>query len=77
MNQTMASAARMIDDHAHDHSGISPELVLVDPELSRRVRPRVPLLFRRRKPPLPVLHVVADAPLASASAIDAGPGSST
>ena len=62
MNQTMASAARMIDDHAHDRSGISPELVLVDPELSRRVRPRVPLLFRRRKPPLPVLHVVADAP---------------
>ena len=77
MNQTMASAARTIDDHAHDHSGISPELVLVDPELSRRVRPRVPLLFRRRKPPLPVLHVVADTPVASAPAIDAAPGSST
>ena len=77
MNHTMASAARTIDDHAHDHSGISPELVLVDPELSRRVRPRVPLLFRRRKPPLPVLHVVADTPLASGSAVDAAPRSST
>jgi hypothetical protein len=48
----MASAAHTLDDHAR----ISPELVLVDPELSRRVRPRVPLLFRRRKPPLPVLR---------------------
>ena len=66
MNETMASAAPSIDDHGHDHSGISPELVLVDPELSRRVRPRVPLLFRRRRPPLPVLHLVADTPLASA-----------
>ena len=54
----MASAAHTIDDHAH--SRITPELVLVDPELSRRVRPRVPLLFRRRTPPLPVLHLVAD-----------------
>ena len=54
----MASAAHTIDDHAH--SRISPELVLVDPELSRRVRPRVPLLFRRRTPPLPALHLVAD-----------------
>ena len=54
----MASAAHTIDDHAH--SVISPELVLVDPELSRRVRPRVPLLFRRTRPPLPVLHVVGD-----------------
>jgi hypothetical protein len=55
----MASAAHTIDDLAH--SRISPELVLVDPELSRRVRPRVPLLFRRRKPPLPPLHLL-DAP---------------
>jgi len=54
----MASAAHTVDDHAH--SRISPELVLVDPELSRRVRPRVPLLFRRRTPPLPVLHLVAE-----------------
>jgi hypothetical protein len=56
MRPVMASAAHTIDDHAH--SGISPELVLVDPELSGRVRPRIPLLFRRRTPPLPVLHLV-------------------
>ena len=54
----MASAAHPLDDHAH--SGISPELVLVDPELHERVRPRVPLLFRRRTPPLPVLHLVEE-----------------
>lgn len=54
----MASAAHTIDDHVH--SRISPELVLVDPELSRRVRPRVPLHFLRRTPPLPALHLVAD-----------------
>jgi hypothetical protein len=58
MNETMASAAPHIDDHARD-SRISPELVLVDPELSRRVRPRVPLLHRRRKPPLPVLNIAS------------------
>ena len=57
----MVSAASSIDDHNYDHSGISPELVLVDPELSRRVRPRVPLLFRRRRPPLPALHLGRDA----------------
>jgi len=56
MDGPMASAAHTIDDHAH--SRITPDLVLVDPELSRRVRPRVPLLFRRRTPPLPVLHLV-------------------
>ena len=54
----MASAAHLIDDHAHPQ--ISPELVLVDPELCGRVRPRVPLLFRRRTPPLPVLHLVEE-----------------
>jgi hypothetical protein len=54
MNGSMASAAHTIDDHTH--SRISPELVLVDPELSRRVRPRVPLRFGRRKSPLPVLR---------------------
>jgi hypothetical protein len=58
MRPAMASAAHTIDDYAQ--SGISPELVLVDPELSGRVRPRVPLLFRRRIPPLPVLHLVAE-----------------
>jgi hypothetical protein len=52
----MASAAHTIDDHAH--SGISPELVLVDPDLANRVRPRIPLLFLRRRPPLPVLRLV-------------------
>jgi hypothetical protein len=57
MHVPMASAAHTIDNHAH--ARISPELVLVDPELLRRVRPRVPLLFQRRTPPLPVLHFVA------------------
>lgn len=59
MNVTMASAARTIDDDLDGCSRISPELVMVDPDLSRRVRPRVPLLFRRRTPPLPVLHSVS------------------
>ena len=72
----MASVARTIDDYAHDRSRISPELVLVDPELSRRVRPRVPLLFRRRKPPLPVLHLVTDTALASGHATAREPGAS-
>jgi hypothetical protein len=58
MDGPMASAAHTIDDHAH--SRITPELVLVDPELSRRVRPRVPLHFLRRTPPLPALHFAAD-----------------
>ena len=51
------------DDADDELSGISPELVLVDPELSRRVRPRVPLPFRRLRPPLPPLGrgVEADA----------------
>lgn len=60
----MASAAHLIDDPAHPR--ISPELVLVDPELSRRVRPRVPLLFIRRTPPLPVLHLVEETHRATA-----------
>ena len=59
MNVTMASAAHTIDDDLDGCSRISPELVMVDPDLSRRVRPRVPLLFRRRTPPLPVLHLVS------------------
>jgi hypothetical protein len=65
----MASAAHTIDDHAH--SGISPELVLVDPDLARRVRPRIPLLFRRRRPPLPVLRLVANT--ADDAAVEARP----
>lgn len=52
----MVSAAHAVGDVAFELPRISPELVLVDPELSRRVRPRVPLLsFRRRRPPLPSL----------------------
>jgi hypothetical protein len=62
----MASAAHTIDDHAH--SGISPELVLVDPELARRVRPRIPLLFRHRKPPLPALRLVEETPVTAPAA---------
>ena len=56
----MGSAASTNDHRVDDLVRITPELVLVDPELSRRVRPRVPLLFRRRTPPLPVLHLVAE-----------------
>ncbi len=51
----MTPAARGVGARVDDPSRISPELVLVDPELSSRVRPRVPLPFRRRRPPLPSL----------------------
>jgi hypothetical protein len=56
----MVSAAQPVGEHVDELLRISPELVLVDPELSRRVRPRVPMLFRRRTPPLPVLHLCVD-----------------
>jgi hypothetical protein len=52
----MGSAASTSGHPSDDLARITPELVLVDPDLSLRVRPRVPLLFRRRRPPLPVLH---------------------
>jgi len=52
----MGSAASTTGHRVDDLRRITPELVLVDPDLSRRVRPRVPLLFHRRTPPLPVLH---------------------
>jgi len=52
----VTSAARAVGARSDDLPRISPELVLVDPELSRRVRPRVPILSRRRRrPPLPPL----------------------
>ena len=51
----MGSAASTTGARADELVRITPELVLVDPDLSRRVRPRVPLLFRRRRPPRPVL----------------------
>ena len=51
----MAPAASGVGACVDDLPRISPELVLVDPELSQRVRPRVPLPFRRRRPPLPPL----------------------
>jgi hypothetical protein len=51
----MTPAASGVGACVDDLPRISPELVLVDPELSRRVRPRVPLPFRRRRPPLPSL----------------------
>ena len=54
----MTPAACAFGDRADDLPRISPELVLVDPELSRRVRPRVPILSRRRRqPPLPSLSL--------------------
>jgi hypothetical protein len=55
----MGSAASTTDHLVDDLVRITPELVLVDPELSRRVRPRLPLLFRRRRAPLPALHLQA------------------
>ena len=56
MTDSMGSAASATD-RFDDPVRITPELVLVDPELSRRVRPRLPLLFRRRSPPLPSLRL--------------------
>ena len=55
----MGSAASTTDHRVDDLVRITPELVLVDPELSRRVRPRLPLLFRRKRAPLPALHLQA------------------
>jgi hypothetical protein len=55
----MGSAASTNDHRVDDLVRITPELVLVDPELSRRVRPRLPLLFRRKRAPLPALHLQA------------------
>lgn len=53
----MGSAASTTGHLVDDLVRITPELVLVDPELSRRVRPRLPLLFRRRSAPLPPLRL--------------------
>ena len=53
----MGSAASTTGHLVDDLVRITPELVLVDPELSRRVRPRVPLVFRRGRPPLPSLSL--------------------
>jgi hypothetical protein len=53
----MGSAASTTGHLVDDLVRITPELVLVDPELSRRVRPRLPLLFQRRRPPLPPLSL--------------------
>ena len=40
-----------------DITRISPELALVDPELARRVRHRVPQKRLGQRPPLPVLRL--------------------
>ena len=53
----MGSAASTTGHLVDDLVRITPELVLVDPELSRRVRPRLPLLFSRGRPPLPSLSL--------------------
>lgn len=53
----MGSAASTTDHRVDDLVRITPELVLVDPELSRRVRPRLPLVFDRSRPPLPSLSL--------------------
>ena len=39
--------------------GVTPELALVDPELARRVRRRVPQKRLGHRPPLPVLRLPA------------------
>ena len=36
---------------------ISPELALVDPELARRIRHRIPRKLPGHRPPLPVLRL--------------------
>jgi hypothetical protein len=54
-------------DHDHDtldQSEISPELVLVDPELARRLHERDRVRARRRAP-LPILRLVPNAPSGS------------
>jgi hypothetical protein len=69
----MGSAAST-NDHLDDLVRITPELVLVDPELSRRVRPRLPLLFRRTRAPLPALHLQAvPTGMADSSSLDSLP----
>jgi hypothetical protein len=37
---------------------VSPELALVDPELGRRLRLRLPARLPRTRPPLPVLRLL-------------------
>lgn len=69
----MGSAASTSGHRVDELRRITPELVLVDPDLSRRVRPRVPLLFRRRTPPLPVLHHVSQPPRGGEPAGTAAP----
>jgi hypothetical protein len=70
----MTPAASGVGACVDDLPRISPELVLVDPELSRRVRPRLPLLFLRRRAPLPPLHLQI-APLGTAEELSADPRS--
>lgn len=43
-----------------DIARISPELALVDEELARRVRHRVPRKLPGRRPPLPILRLAPD-----------------
>ena len=40
---------------------ISPELALVDPELARRIRHRIPRKLPGHRPPLPVLRLPSGA----------------
>ncbi len=54
MNDSMTSVADIPGDADDDLSGISPELVLVDPELARLVREREPALL----PAPPTLRLI-------------------
>ena len=56
----MTSVADMRPDAGDDPSEISPELVLVDPDLARRLREREPAPVVEDEPPARPLRLVAD-----------------
>lgn len=62
MNDSMTSVADIPGDADDDLSGISPELVLVDPELARRVREREAALAAAPPERVPVLRLVPSGP---------------
>jgi hypothetical protein len=49
------------DAERPDVTRVSPELALVDPELARRLRLRLPRRLPPRRPPVPVLRLAASA----------------
>ncbi len=78
IENVMGSAASTTGHRVDDLSRITPELVLVDPELSRQVRPHLPLFFRRRRPPLPSLSLHPGAsPVNDPTSVDGRPSGPT